>query len=70
MREAITRELQALYRAHQDEPLPERLTNLLRQLARERIQQVQATPHRSLKVTSTGAPHAGVPAERVDQLGR
>jgi hypothetical protein len=32
MREAITRELQALYRAHQDEPLPERLANLLRQL--------------------------------------
>ena len=32
MREAITRELQALYRAHQDEPLPERLTNLLRKL--------------------------------------
>jgi hypothetical protein len=32
MREAITRELQALYRAQQDEPLPERLTNLLRQL--------------------------------------
>jgi Anti-sigma factor NepR len=32
MREAITRELQALYRAQQDEPLPERLTNLLQQL--------------------------------------
>jgi len=32
MRAAIAEELRALYRVQQDEPLPERLTDLLRQL--------------------------------------
>jgi hypothetical protein len=33
MRAAIAEELRALYRVQQDEPLPERLTELVRQLA-------------------------------------
>jgi hypothetical protein len=32
MRAAIAEELRALYRVEQDEPLPERFTDLLRQL--------------------------------------
>jgi hypothetical protein len=32
MRAAIAEELRALYRVQQDEPLPERFTNLMRQL--------------------------------------
>ena len=42
MRAAIAEELRQLYRCHQDEPLPERLGHLLRELDKKTRQAVPA----------------------------
>jgi hypothetical protein len=51
MRAAIAEELRELYRVQQDEPYQSDSRTYCGNWTRERIQQVQANPHRSQKVT-------------------
>jgi len=44
MRAAIAEELRQLYRCHEDEPLPERLAQLLRELDGKKRRAVPAAP--------------------------